>query len=282
MTLPIIGGDIADGQPPPNYIPTDQSRDIVSFDQDAFDNAIAQHGIRFLHFRAMRCPIGMLDVTDIRKGHQDHSGCSHGFLYTLAGEIDAVFANNNGQGNKQAPVGIVSDSTVSITPPRHYNNTKTPFYATQYDRLYLTEPGILVCNWELLKVDEKSVGKAAFPIDTVIDLVDSAGNRYVVNRDFTIVKGRISWIAALPFTGAAIVLGIRYLYRPYWYVTSLPHEVRVARVDLADGSSGMARQPMHLALQREYLFESELPEVETTTAPLTTARTAPAPSKYLR
>lgn len=283
--FPIIGGELvsAIGQPtgaPATSVAIDAPRDIVSFDTDNFDAAVRHHGVRLLHFRAMRCPIGMISRNDIRKAHAEHAGCSHGFLYTYAGPIYGVFTSNQG-GDKNAGPGYVSDGRAMLTPPRFYETTSIPFYATKYDRLYLDHPGIFVCNWETFEAQPDGVDKLSFPIEEVHDLVDADGRRYQQGADFEIVKGRIRWTGARPVAkdGMNPVCGVRYLYRPYWYVTDLPHEIRVARSDMQDGSIGIQRMNQFLALQREYLFESELPLPAdgSTTAPLPSARTAPAP-----
>lgn len=281
--FPLIGGEIPSAEldpnsPPPAVLQNDAARSIVSFDMDMFDNGVHHHGVRLLHFRAMRCPIGMQDRLSIRKVHAEHSGCSHGFLYTYAGVAQCLFTSASG-GEKNSLAGQVNDSQVSVTPPRFYEDSTEPFYATRYDRLYLDHPGAYVANWQLFETDESGVDKLDFPVERVIDLVDAAGVRYVVGRDFELRKGKIHW------TGASLpprtVCASRYLYRPYWYVVGMPHELRVARADLPDGSSAIQRMPQHLTLQREYLFESELPTtLEEASAVVVSARTPTPPTPF--
>jgi hypothetical protein len=54
----------------------------ISFDLEAFDNAIFSYGTKLVHYRAMRCPIGVTDRNDIHHSQADHDGCSNGFMYT--------------------------------------------------------------------------------------------------------------------------------------------------------------------------------------------------------
>jgi hypothetical protein len=281
-TYPIIGGQTISEPPPAVALVADFPRDASSFDTDAFDNAIFSHGVQFLHYRAMRCPIGLATTTDIRKMHDNHPGCSHGFLYTLGGQITAIFTGNNAV-DRQTTGGLVGDGVAQVTTPRFYDSTQTPFYATKYDRLYLTEPGIFVTNWEVFECSITGKDRCSFPVEYVVDLVDSDGNRYAQNVDFTIDHGMIVWDdrrrpkGPIPGDGG-VVCGIRYLYRPYWYVTQLMHEVRVARGEMPDGTSRVQRMPMSLAIQREYLFESESAPVEgDALSPPVTPRQAPAP-----
>ena len=50
----------------------------VSFDPDAFDDALRAQGVQYVHWRAMRCPVGLTDRYSERRVHDDHSGCSNG------------------------------------------------------------------------------------------------------------------------------------------------------------------------------------------------------------
>ncbi len=287
LSYPVIGGTALsrarDVGAPGDDVVTDLPRDIVSFDQEGFDLLIHSHGVRLLHYMAMRCPIGMLDPTDIRKQHEEHAGCSHGFLYTYGGPINAVFVGNSSS-EKQGSSGFVDEGQVSITPPRCYEETTTPFYATMFDRLYLEQEGIVVCTWETFEASITGVDKLAFLAEHILVMVDADGKFYRQGIDFKLVKGKVHWTGGNrplhpnPATGKGTVCGVRYLYRPYWYVKSMPHEVRVARADYPDGTSGVQRMPQHLVLQREWLFESELaPALEKASGNPTSDRQAPSP-----
>ena len=279
---PVIGGQVLSEPPQAVALVSDFPRDMVSFDTDAFDVAISGHGVHFLHYRAMRCPIGMLTTTDIRKSHENHAGCSHGFIYTLGGQITALFTGNQSS-DRQGPMGNVNEGQAQVTTPRFYDDSQVPFYATKYDRLYLMEPGIFVTNWELFEVSITGRERLSFPAEYVIDLMDSDGNRYHPEQDFVLERGEIVWNGQkrplVPTGGGkGQVCAARYLYRPYWYVTHLVHEVRVARGELPDGSSGVQRMPMALAIQREYLFESEAAPVSgEALSPPPNPRQAPSP-----
>lgn len=283
---PVIGGAtyIADQAPAPVGIPTDLPRSLVSFDTDAFDTAVRGHGVKLLHYRAMRCPIGMIDPTDVRKQHEEHPGCSHGFLYTFAGEIYGVISGNSS--NERQSTGVMTDdSTISLTPPRYYEGGEVPFFAARYDRLYLAQDGVYVPTWETFSASPSGVDKLNFPAEWVQDLVDADGARYQQGTDFVIERGKIKWIGARPVspdprTSRAPVCGVRYLYRPYWYVARIPHELRLARADNPDGSVAVQRMPQHLSLQREWLFESELPSSpESALAPPVSDRQPPPPPR---
>lgn len=253
----------------------DLPRSAVAFDVDAFDSALYEHGVAMLHYRAMRCPVGMISVSDVRKAHEDHPGCSHGFLYTYGGLFHGVFT---GQSTEKAdvPLGASLSGNAQVTAPRFYtDHPDVPLHVGIYDRIYLAQPGMDVVNWQLFTVGEGEVDRLDFPAERVVDLVDSEGRVYAQDVDFRLVNGRVRWQGSRPRPG--MVCAARYLYRPYWYVRYMPHELRIARGD-GLGEPGVQRMPQALALQREWLFESELarhPE-DALTAPVSARQPQPA------
>ena len=240
---------------------TDLPNAVVSFDTDAFDEAIRSQGVTFVHFRAMRCPVGMTDMYSERRPHDDHAGCSNGFLYTKAGVITSLFAGNSTQTNV-GEVGAMDGSTVNVTMPRFYDGTETPVYVAPFDRLYLAEENIVVVNWQLFQADKSGRDKLNFPAVTVQDLVDAQARRYE-QPDFEVREGRIVWLTRNrpgldPETGKGLVCSVRYTYRPYWYVKTLIHEVRVTQAENpVTGKREVCRMPQAIQLQREYIFEKE-------------------------
>lgn len=243
---------------PGQVFSTDLPNEAISFDVEAFDSLLRSQGVTFVHYRAMRCPVGMIDEFDTRRPHEDHSGCSNGFLYTRAGEITCLFTGNGTQAT-MSEVGIMDGSTVSVTLPRYYDGTETPLYIAPFDRLYLAEERIVVPDWQLFRTNGQK-DKLNFLAVTVQDLVDSNNERYD-GRDFVVEAGRIAWIGPRrppfdPQSGKGAVCSIRYVYRPYWYVKNLVHEVRVSQSENPyTGERQIQRMPQAVVLQREYVFE---------------------------
>lgn len=237
---------------------TDLPDAAVSFDIEQFDNAIRSHGVTFVHWRAMRCPVGMIDENDSRRPHEDHSGCSNGFLYTRAGEITCLFSGNSSQ-PQFSELGVLDSSTVTITLPPRYDDNGEPLYIAPFDRLYLKEESIVVPDWQLFR-STGSLDKLRFIAVTVQDLVDAGNNRYD-GQDFSVDQGSIRWIgsrrpAVDPITGQGSVCSVRFTYRPYWYVKSMIHEVRVSQAeDPVTGERRIFRMPQSAQLQREFVFE---------------------------
>jgi hypothetical protein len=235
----------------------------VSFDAEAFDDLIRSQGVEMVHFRAMRCPIGMIDPDDIRRPHEHHANCSNGFLYRESGVITVGWQGNSND-NRFIDAGRLDGSTVQVVVPRFYDcpvNKRAEW--AQFDRVYLKEDSITVSNWETFAAHVTGYDRLQFPVVCVSDLIDSNGNDYIQGTDFVVENGQIKWTGQRrpgiePKTGKGVVCTARYSYRPFWYVKTLMHEVRVAQIeDPTSGDRSVERMPQSLQLQREYFFEKE-------------------------
>lgn len=234
----------------------------VSFDPLAFDDAVRSQGIEFVHWRAMRCPVGLIDQYDTRRPHDDHSGCSNGFLYTRAGKFTALFIGNAMNENQQ-DLGWLDGSTVQVTLPRYYDgDSQVPVQVAPFDRLYLSEEAVTVPHWQLVEAHASGFDKLSRPAVAVTDLVDNQNQRYGPG-DFELVNGQVHWLSQKQpgqdaDVGRGRIYSIRYTYRPYWYVNRVVHEVRVAQVDNpVTGERVAMRMPQAVWLQREYVAEKE-------------------------
>lgn len=231
----------------------------ATFDLDAFDTALGSQSVAFAHFRAMRCPIGMVDPFDDRGPHPDHSGCSNGFLYTYAGQLRATFTGNSND-RRDTDIGWLDGSTVQVTAQRRYEDVDSPVQLAVFDRVYLTEESVTVPTWELAEAHATGTEKLKFPVVEVVDLVDATGRRYVPS-DYTVEAGRLVWAQGRgpgidPTISRGVVFSIRYTYRPYWYVSRLPHQVRVAQVETILDRH-VERVNQSAVLVRENVFEKE-------------------------
>ena len=244
----------------------------VRFDTNAFDHRVRSHGIPLIHYRAMRSPGGMTDLYDIRSPEDDNLGSSNGFLYTKAGQVTCLFAGNQMR-TDVADVGMMDHSTVSVTAPRHYDSQGEGLepvraYVLPFDRFYLAAESVLVPNWELVESHITGVDKLNYPAVEVQDLVDSSGGRYIQGEDFDLRAGQVAWRPGKGPMGSAeanksTIYCVRYLYRPYFYVRNMVHEVRVA----IDKDCSVSQMNQAFVLQREFIFEnankdedSELPD----------------------
>lgn len=234
----------------------------IDFDVEAFDELLRSHGVQFTHHRGMRCPVGMIDPFDSRRPHEDHSGCSGGIIYTVAGKVTCSFGGNS-MGTVQNEVGLLDQASVQATSPRFYDDKpQESVLFFPLDRLYLANEELVVPNWQLFEHSLDGRDRLNFPVAQVQDLMDSAGNRYQQGQDFDVVNGALVWKGRRPDadsnTGRGLVCSIRYLYRPFWYVKTIPHELRVSQVqNPVTGDRELQRMPQMVVLQREYVYEKE-------------------------
>lgn len=272
------------GRKPSSNHPIDLPSSQVSFDPDAFNEFLNVQGVRLVHYKAMRCPVGMTDVDDNRRPHDDHEGCSNGFIYFKAGIVTAGIGGN---GNEQIShdLGLLENSTFVATFPQHYDGTVEPIAIAKFDRFYLDESEpeakILVPTWHLQTTHGSRSDKLYYPAESVEKLVDYRGIEYVEHQDFCLEKGNIKWNGSkwpgyqLDVKRGAIY-SVRYHYRPYWYCARMLHEIRVAQVETFEGRV-LKRLPQQCLLAREYTFTNQQRDSEAKDA-ATTLRQTPEPN----
>lgn len=228
----------------------------ASFELEAFEVALRSQGVHLVHFRALPCPVGLSDKDDIRTVHEDHSDCTNGRIYIKAGEITGIFTGN---GNKQdqSDMGLLDGGNVNVTLPTTYDGCDDEVSVMPFDRFFLSEEAITVPHTQLVQSHETGHDRLDFPIVTVLDIVDADGKKYNVG-DYKIEKGEIVWLnGGLTYDAQlkrGMVYSIRFTYRPYWYVSRLLHQIRIAQVQTEAGRI-VQRFPQQFALQREYIFE---------------------------
>lgn len=234
----------------------------VAFDLQAFLDAINAHGLRFIHYRGMRNPVGIIDKYDSRRPNLDTPLAVNGMYYTKGGLVVGLCLGNTKE-TKSSDSGIVDSSTAQFTPLSEYVDTGKRVFLAPYDRLYLEEETVLVSRHELVEASPTGVDKPKFPPIEVLDCVDSRGNVYHQCSDFDVTPhGYIEWKDRRPGqeidTGKGVVYSIRYVYRPYWYVARLIHEIRmVQQVEYMTGERKMFQAPQSALIQREFFFEDE-------------------------
>ncbi len=230
----------------------------TSFDPIAFDEAIRFHGTRLIHFRGMKCPVGLVDQYDIRRPHEDHSGCSNGYIYTEAGAVTCLFTGNTEE-YRDNDMGFIDGSSVQVTSPRFYDDSDVEMEVLPFDRFYCADEAITVPNWQLVESSESGTDKLNFPATSVIDVMDANGKRYGAG-DYVLSNGMVVWMGDRPGYDAGadrgVVYSIRYRYRPFWYCHRLIHQLRIAQVETPLERITI-RMPQYFVLQRENVFENE-------------------------
>jgi hypothetical protein len=240
----------------------------VTFDIDAFDEAIQAHGVKFQHYQALPCPVGMTDLDDNRRpNNHTNCSCTNGFIYGKAGTITGLFTGNS-KTKTPDEMGFWDASTVQVTFPRFYDECDRPLYVAPYDRFYLDED-LNVVTWQRFIHSENSVDRLKYPVVEIIRLMDNTGMVYNQD-DYEISNGCIKWTGRQPvpsmdigpgLDGSVIdrgaVCSVRYTYRPYFYCGQMMHELRVAR--MVEGPKGrhMERMPQSCLLHREFVVNTK-------------------------
>ena len=232
---------------------------VISFDPVAFDAVIRSQGVELLHFRAMKCPGGMRSRDDHRRSCEDHANCSNGNVYTHAGQITCLFVSA-GNDRKTEDFGSIDGATATVSAPRFYDDSETRAHVSPLDRFYLKDDAILVPHNQLVEAHISGRDRLSYPVVDVVDLMDSSLKRYD-HSDFAIENGQIVWYPGHapgidPETGKGLVYSVRYMYRPYYYVDRVLHQVRVAQVQTAI-ERFVTQMPQQFVLVREIVFENE-------------------------
>jgi len=242
---------------------------------DAFSQGL---GTTFYHWKAYPSPIGLNDKGDYRRNETDVM-TSNGYLYRLAGTFTAVLTGNQKDQKRSQEGSVIDASQGNLVMPRFYDHFHNPavgdcscardvkekrIYITPGDRLYC-DPKIddLVVNKEFIQFSYDRLNTPMFPI-RVMDgpVIDSRGIEYKQDIDFNIDNfGSIAWIEGRPNpgvdpdTGTGRTYSCRYLYRAFYYVTSLLREVRITNV--TEGNERRSeRMPYFIQVTREYIYHA--------------------------
>jgi hypothetical protein len=245
-----------------------------SFDLNRLDAFVKGLGTTFYHWKAVPSPIGLNDRGDYRRNDGVDVITSNGYVYHLAGQFTATMTNNQKDQSRPSEGGLFDTATAYLVLPRFYDSQQNNFNCnsgqaqqqrirlTVGDRLY-SDPQAddLVVNKELMTYSLTGIDVPMFPIKAMDGpVIDSLGNQYQQNVNFNITpEGNIEWIVGQaqpgidPDTGQGRTYSIRYLYRAFYYVTSLIREVRITNVTYG-ATRSPERMAMFIQLQREYLY----------------------------
>ena len=249
-----------------------------SFSIEHDDSFILASGIDYTHWKAMPSPLGLVDRGDYRRQNLD-TITANGCLYVCAGVFTACETDNTTD-RKKADGGVVDPSVSRLVLPRFYNKAismpgvvnSNPqddgkrIHLDIGDRLYVSDPQAdTKVSWGQRMTYEPGIQNIPmFPIiELEVPIVDSRNISYIQGVDFNITStGNIMWIpggnnpGVDPETGKGRVYSVRYLYKAFYYVVSLPKEVRMTNI-----TKGGVRVPERLAsyavIQREYIWHTQ-------------------------
>jgi len=243
-----------------------------SFNLLQLDNFVTSLGVDYTHYKAQPSPIGKKDIGDYRRNDGDSVDTitSNGMLYICAGKFTATTVSNT-RDEKHAPTGILDPSQARLILPRFYNagagqDNGSRIYLAPGDRVYISDPqaDVSVSTYQEMEYDPNVENVPQFPILSMDGpIIDSRNIQYSLGVDFCITSsGNIKWHAGAnnpgidPNTGKGRIYSIRYLYKAYWYITSLPHEIRITNV-----TEGAGRSPERMSyaaiITREFMYHNQ-------------------------
>jgi hypothetical protein len=250
----------------------------TSFSLVADDAFVTGQGIDYDHYKAMPSPIGLKDRGDYRRDGLDVL-TSNGMLYVYAGTFSGCETDNS-KDRKRTDGGIVDPSTSRLILPRFYNkrgpspstavdanpvDDGSRIYLAPGDRIYVHDPvaNVKVSTYQKMTY-ETGLNVPMFPICCMeVPIIDSLNVAYVQGLDYEVTKdGNILWLPTGknpgfdPESGKGRVYSIRYLYKAFHYIHSMPKEVRMSNV-----TEGGVRVPERMAyfavIQREFVYHSQ-------------------------
>jgi hypothetical protein len=242
----------------------------MSLDLSKVDQMANSYGVDFAHYAAMPSPIGQKDRGDYRRSDGVDTITSNGYIYTCVGKFTATMIDNTSQ-EKDSDAGMIEASEMRLVMPRFYNagpeqSAGKRIYMHPGDRLYIADPNAdtTVIGKHKMDYDPYADNTAVYPICRMdLPIIDSLNRTFYPNLDFTITaEGRIHWLPSGnnpgidPDTGKGRVYSVRYLYKGYWYVVSLPKEIRITNIT-AGGVRTPERLPYNAVCQREYIYHDQ-------------------------
>lgn len=252
-------------------IPRQGTFTAMSFDLTKQDKFVTSLAVDFLHYKAIPSPIGQKDRGDYRRSDGVDTITSNGMVYKLAGTFSATMTDNSRE-QRNSPGGVVDPSQSRLILPRFYNKNGLAdgdrIYLAPGDRLYIADPDadVKVSNYQKIDYEAGIDNVAMFPIEELekgCPIIDSRNIEYIQGVDFMITRdGNIRWLdggknpGIDPDTGKGRVYSVRYLYKAYWYVTTIPKEVRVTNVT-TNGQRSPQRMPYHAVVVREYIYHNQ-------------------------
>lgn len=260
-----------------------------SFDLRKQDQFVTSFAVDFKHFKAMPSPIGKNDRGDYRRNDGVDTLTSNGMIYTCSGTFSATITDNSREQKRQEG-GIVDPSQSRLVMPRFYNkiglSDGDTIYLAPGDRLYVADPkaDTKVPNYQEMDYIPGVKNVPMFPIVKMeVPIMDSRGEFYNEGVDYVVTScGSILWQAGGknpgidPDTGKGRIYSIRYLYNAFWYVHSLPKEVRITNVTTG-GVRSPQRMPSYALILREYVFHNQNKGDKTNQNPTTPSRQAHEP-----
>jgi hypothetical protein len=218
--------------------------DAVRPDMSAENAFIANQGIRFFHYVSVVDPLYQVQSGDVRHSFDQEENAQfedtgrfhreNGFIYFKKGIVYGIFTGNS-KDLRYLSAGLYTDSGATLSLNRYYEGTEEYIKISENDKLIPCELPKEFFTTISHKFDHNPTGidRMQFRPQEVTHLIDSAGIVYVQDEDFKIANGVLRWIDGRnrpgidPLSGSGRVCGIRYTYKPFYYIKMILHDIRI-------------------------------------------------------
>lgn len=224
---------------------------------EAWDQLLKNRGIRFKHRLVAPCP-NMRTTFDNSHNPNCPICDGQGMFYYREKEIVGVFYSNSIEKNFEMQ-GIWETGTAFVTLPTEYEDgTQAEF--SPWDQLIITDFTVRMYELKEYEPRPSMQQQLRYPIhniDYMASAVDNALNEFVEGVNFTIVDGKIQWIAGETpsydaTTGRGDVFVVQYYANPVYNVMQHMRELRVSQQMVA-GQKIARRLPQQVLVRRDYL-----------------------------
>lgn len=245
--------------------------DAVRGDAKADNFFIANMGIKFAHYICLPDPLYNVKQGDVRQSfnHEDVQQFSDSdkfhreneFLYVRKGEVFAVF-QSNAKDLKTMAAGLYSDSGAALSINRYYIGTEEKVKLAENDKLIPCELAeeFFTVNWQKFQHNPTGIDRMQFKICSVELLIDNAGVMYVQGSDYVVENGHIKWVdggnrpGIDPVTSEGRICSIRYVYKPYYYIKTVLHDIRIRPALDANGGVTAKAGPQLVMVQADWVY----------------------------
>ncbi len=233
---------------------------------ELFDSLVREHGVLLEHWIALPCPQSDKNINNVRSNHADHD-CEDGMYYACSGTFLGIMTNAPKSSHFKSE-GIIDSAVCWIIVPRFYEKDGKKIYFSPYDKLYVADDQykeVLVPNFESMESSTTGIDRLRFPACCVTHIIDKNGKpSYQEGSDYQLTtEGNVKWLSQNrpqfnPVLKEGGVYSVRYLYRPFWYVATVEHEIRLSRViNPENNDKTLVRLPQYLRCVRERYFRSK-------------------------
>lgn len=247
-------------KPSGTQVPLNINEYQISFDKKAFSDLLRSQGVRLVHYRAIPDPRGMTSRGDVRSGGQvDRS--QDGYIYKEVGVVTSFFSSNSKQ-IIENPDNNVAHAMAYISLPETYDDTNEPILLQNWDRFFLKDIEVRVTTSQFMEASIKGIDRLQYPATCVEHLIDAHGVEYVQGVDFALTdEGYVKWLTQKrpgwhAELSRGVVYSVRYRYTPFFVVSRIIHEIRVAQItDPATMKRKLERLLYQVEVVREHVFQ---------------------------